>query len=113
MDASPSVRSTRAIRSGTGRSCAIPTDISARSRTGRKSGSRWSGPKEPVLEDPAQPSRVVLGRRARALATLLWNGARTSRDPAAGDGIGGAWYGTGGGELHLIVRPAGADVGAP
>ena len=27
-------------------------------------------------------------------------------------GIGGAWFGTGGaGELHLIVRPNGADVG--
>jgi len=26
-------------------------------------------------------------------------------------GIGGAWYGTGTGELHLIARPAGAAVG--
>ena len=28
-------------------------------------------------------------------------------------GIGGAWFHTGSGELHLIVRPPGADVGAP
>jgi catechol 2,3-dioxygenase-like lactoylglutathione lyase family enzyme len=28
-------------------------------------------------------------------------------------GIGGAWFHTGSGELHLIVRPPGADVGTP
>jgi catechol 2,3-dioxygenase-like lactoylglutathione lyase family enzyme len=28
-------------------------------------------------------------------------------------GLGGAWCGTGAGEIHLIARPAGADVGEP
>jgi glyoxylase I family protein len=28
-------------------------------------------------------------------------------------GLGGAWYATGDTELHLIVKPAGADVGQP
>jgi catechol 2,3-dioxygenase-like lactoylglutathione lyase family enzyme len=33
--------------------------------------------------------------------------------PRPAMGIGGAWFGTGSGELHLIVRPPGTDVGTP